>query len=95
MRTNCTLMQMLQQVPSKLDIIGKRMSNQFMKEVILSIKPVIEGTIFCFPEKFLMLPFWENPMIKRNNKAIKSTMYPTLINKVQTVGDFYKLGENT
>ena len=90
-----SLINILQQGPSKLEYIGKKISNPFWKEVFTTIKPIFEGAIFCTPEKFMMLPFWDNPLIKRNNKAIKPRNFPLLEGIVQTIGDFYKLGETS
>ena len=88
-----SLSDILQLGPSALEAIGKKMKNPFWKEVFCSAKPTLEGAIFCHPEKLLMSPFWNNTLIKRNNRAIKPTAFPDISSVVTTVGDFYKLGE--
>ena len=52
-----------------------------------------EGAIFCSPESLLSAPFWDNPLLKGNNRAIKSSAFPNISNVVHTVADFYKVGE--
>ena len=54
----------------------------------------MEGALFTTPEKFLLSPFWDNPLVKRNNRVIKSTSFPSLANCISTVADFFKTGEN-
>ena len=89
------LLKILQLGPSKLESIGKSMSNLFWKEVLCTAKPMLEGAIFCSPESLLSAPIWENPLLKRNNRAIKPSTFATIARVAHTVGDFYKLGENT
>ena len=78
--------------PSELIRISKGLKNQFWKEVFSSAVPIIEGAIFVYPELFLLSPFWNNPQIKRNNKAIKFNNYPDISQKVSKVSDFFKSG---
>ena len=42
------------------------------------------GGTFCYPEKLLIAPFWDNPNILRNNKPIKPSAFPNLSSKVKT-----------
>ena len=91
--TNFDLFRMLHDGPSKLNQYAKLIKNNFWKEVLMSAAPMLEGAIFSFPEKFLLSPFWENPLIKRSNKVIKPNNFPSIANKVTKVGDFFKNGE--
>ena len=52
----------------------------------------MQGALFCSPEKILSAPFWDNPLITRNNKAIKHSAFPALSTKILSVTDFYKPG---
>ena len=76
--------------PSELEKMGKKLSNPFWKDVFTSAKPMLEGALFCYPEKLLMAPFWNNPLIKRNNRALRPAAFPLIASKVTTVADFYK-----
>ena len=55
----------------------------------------MQGALFCHPEKLLIAPFWDNPNIKRNNKALKPSAFPNLSLKIKTMSDFYIIGTGT
>ena len=67
----------------------KKMSNGFWKEVFCAVKPFMQGAIFCYPEKIISAPFWDNPYISRNNRAIKRSSFPNIAMKIDTISDFY------
>ena len=85
----------LQLGPNSLTNIGKKMSNKFWKEVFCAVTPFMQGALFCHPEKLLIAPFWDNPNITRNNKAIKPSAFPNLSLKIKTMSDFYLIGTGT
>ena len=39
-----------------------------------------------------MAPFWDNPYITRNNRAIKKSIFPALSHKLSSIIDFYRPG---
>ena len=49
----------------------------------------MQGAIFCYPEKILTSPLWDNPIILRNNKPLKTSAFPTLSEKIKTPADLY------
>ena len=65
-----------------------------VKKVFISIPAVIEGALFCSPEKLLQSPFWGNPAVTRNNKPIKYFNFPNLFPKIKSVSDFFDVGTN-
>ena len=81
--------ELLQLGPNLLENIGKKMSNKFWKDVFCSVTTFMQGALFCYPEKIVSAPFWDNPSISRNNRAIKTTIFPSLAMKISTIADFY------
>ena len=55
----------------------------------------MQGALFCNPENIITAPFWDNPLITRNNKAIKYSTFPSLFNKISSIADFYRPGTCT
>ena len=43
--------------PAKILKIGKRLKNDFWKEVFLTVEPTIQGAIFSHPDKILISSF--------------------------------------
>ena len=89
---SCSLNEILEMGPSKLQFIGKKMHNRFWGEVFGSVMPIMQGAYFCTPEKIFQSSFWDNPKILRSNKPIKKNAFPILANTISNVIDFYKLG---
>ena len=79
----------LQLGPNMLARIGKTFKNEFWKQIFCSVTPFMQGALFCYPEKILIAPIWDNPNILRNNKAIKKSAYPNLSEKLSTMADFF------
>ena len=75
--------------PAKFSFIGKKMGNRFWKEIFLTVGPIMQGAIFCHPEKILISTFWDNPLIVRN-KAIKKTDFPEISPKITYFQDFFQ-----
>ena len=92
---NTSIIDILQSGPNKLTFIGKKMHNKFWKQVFSAVTPFMQGALFCHPEKLFIAPFWDNPSISRNNKAIKQTAFPNLAEKINTISDFYHHGSGT
>ena len=86
--------EMLQFGPNLLTNIGKKIGNPFWKQVFIAIAPLMQGAIFCSPEKILMSPFWDNSLILRNNRPIKTSSFPAISSKIKTIADFYVNGTN-
>ena len=78
----------------RLNFIGKKMHNKFWGEVLLSVAPIMQGAIFCNPEKIYQTTFWNNPKILKNNKSIKKSSFPEISDKIINISDFYKIGTN-
>ena len=55
----------------------------------MSAAPIMEGAVFTYPEQFLLSPFWNNPLIKRNARPICHRNYPLITTKVKIVADFF------
>ena len=70
------------------------MHNKFWGEVLLSVAPIMQGAIFCNPEKIYQTTFWNNPKILKNNKSIKKSSFPEISDKIINISDFYKIGTN-
>ena len=68
------------------------MNNKFWKQDLWSVTPFMQGAVFCYPDKMLMAPFWDNPIILRNNRPIKKTVFPTISSKINAISDFYSPG---
>ena len=85
---------MLQLGPNAIVNIGKKLGNNFWKQIFCSITPFMQGAIFCHPEMILNAPFWDNSMILRNNRAIKKSAFPAIAKKINTIADFYHPGSN-
>ena len=90
-----TISDILQFGPSYLDTIGKKIGNKFWKQVFCSVGLFMQGALFCYPEKLITAPFWDNPQITRNNRAIKKSTFPTLSHKINSIIDFYHPGTCT
>ena len=86
--------ELLQFGPNFLTNIGKKIGNPFWKQVFIAIAPLMQGAIFCSPEKILMSPFWDNSLILRNNRHIKTSSFPAISSKIKTIADFYVNGTN-
>ena len=80
---------------SYLNVIGKKMTNKFWKQIFCSVELFMQGALFSYPEKIQIAPIWDNPLITRNNRAIKKSAFPTLSGKLITVSDFYRPGTGT
>ena len=89
-----SIIDFLQLGPNRIVFTGKKLSNPFWKQVFSGVMSFMQGAVFCHPEKILIAPFWDNPMIKRNNKAIKSSTFPEISQKIKTISDFYKNGSS-
>ena len=87
---DCNINKFLLYGPEKINNIGKKMQNKFWKEVFLSVKPIMQGAIFCYPEKILQSTFWDNPKILQKNKPIKKQTFPIIANKIDLIADFFK-----
>ena len=92
---NISIMELMQLGPSMLTNIGKKMTNKFWKQVLCAVTQFMQGALFCYPEKLLIAPFWENPNISRNNKPIKPSAFPDLSSKIKTMSDLYVSGSGT
>ena len=84
-----TTVKLLQFGPSKLSDIGKKCRNNFWKQIFSSAGDFMQGALFSIPENIVFAPFWNNPIIKRNRKAIKMSDFPEIANKMSIVADFY------
>ena len=91
---NVTITDLLQEGPNMLNYIGKKMSNSFWKEVFCNITLFMQGALFCYPEKILTAPFWDNPSVLQRNKAIKKSSFKNISSKIRTISDFYIPGTN-
>jgi hypothetical protein len=60
----------------------------FWGEVFNTIEPILEGSIFCSPEKVLLASFWDNPLVKRGSKPIKKGDFPEIAHVVSKLSDF-------
>ena len=89
---NLTISELLQFGPSNLSTVGKKIENKFWKQVFCSVGLFMQGALFCYPEKLIMAPFWDNPYITRNNRAIKKSIFPALSHKLSSIIDFYRPG---
>ena len=82
--------QLLQLGPALLSQIGKKLTNKFWQQVLISAVNVTEGAIFCYPEKLSISSFWYNPYILRNNKVVTPANFPEIQNHVSTLSDFFQ-----
>ena len=80
--------------PAKLCNLSKSLKNKFWAQVLQSTVPIIEGEIFCRPEKLPLSPVWHNPMIRRNNKVLRPEDFPEISSKISTLSSFYYPGTN-
>ena len=90
-----TTVEILNCGPNKLQALGKKMGNLFWKEIFVSVPAVMQGALFCSPEKLLLAPFWDNPAVTRNNKVVKENNFPGLFSKIHNMWDFFKVGTNS
>ena len=89
-----TICDILQLGPNYLSFIGKKLKNQFWKQILCSVGPIMQGALFCHPENIVTAPLWDNPHILRNNKPLKRTFFPGLSEKITTISDFFHPGTN-
>ena len=82
----------LQFGPQEMKTIGRQLNNQFWSQVLCCVAPFMEGAVFCQPQRILSAPFFENTMIGRNGKPLKSKSYPDISRNIKTVSDFYVPG---
>ena len=90
-----TIPEILQFGPNFLTFVGKKVKNNFWKQVFCAVNPIMQGALFCHPEKIVTAPLWDNPLITRNNKPLKGSAYPHLSGKITTMSDFYHPGTST
>ena len=83
---------LLQEGPNLLSYIGKKLSNKFWKEVLCNVNLFMQGALFCYPEKIFTAPFWDNPNILQNNKAVKKLSFINISSRIKTISDFYEPG---
>ena len=76
--------------PAKLKWISKKLKNPFWKEILETIEPIQEAALFSYPEKILLASFWDNPLVKKNNRVITWRMFPEIAGAVTKLGDFFK-----
>ena len=86
--------QLLTLGPAFLCQIGKKLKNKFWNQTLTSVINVFKGIIFCSPEKLTQSTFWNNPLIRRNNKVIKPADFPEIVEKVVFLGDFFYQNTN-
>lgn len=53
--------------PTKLEYIGKKMANMFWRDVFISVKEKMQGSLLSVPEKIPIAPFWDNTALTKNN----------------------------
>ena len=80
--------------PAKLEYIGKRVHNLLWRDVLISVKTVMQGSLLSAPEKIVLSPLWDNPVITKNGKTLKPANYPVPADKICQVSDFFQLGTN-
>ena len=86
---NLNIPDLLQMGPNFFDKMSKLIKNPFWSQVLGAVSPLMQGAMFCYPEKIVTAPFWGNPNILRGNRPIKKDMFPILANKVKNVADLY------
>ena len=80
--------------PTKLCHLSKSLKNKFWAQVLQTTVPLIEGEIFCRPEKLVLSSVWHNPLIRRNNKVLRPEDFPEIAKKISTLSSFYYPGTN-
>ena len=78
----------LQLCPLKYKSLNKKINNDFWSQVFATIDPIMQGAIFSYPEKFMLSSWWDNPLILRNNRALRREDYP-LLRSLNRVSNFY------
>ena len=63
--TTITAVDLLQFGPNMIVNIGKKIFNNFWKQIFCAVTNFMQGAIFCNPEKTILAPFWDNPIIKK------------------------------
>ena len=89
-----SLTDIIQFGPNFLVNIGKKLNNQFWKQIFSNVNPFMQGAILCYPENISVAPIWDNPLFTRNNKPLKRTQYPNISKKINMIADFYRPGTN-
>ena len=67
--------------PTKLSLISKYLNNIFWKEVLKGVNHFMQRAVFRLPEKFILAPLWDNPMIQRNKTPLKEAAMPIISQK--------------
>ena len=52
----------------------------------------MQGALFWYPEKIVITPIWDNPIVTRNNKPLKKSDFPGISQTISTMSDFYEPG---
>ena len=81
-----------QSSPKTISTISRSIKNPFWKQVLGSITPIMQGALFCFPEKLVNAPFWDNKYILRNERPISKNHFPIWSNIIKKVADFFHPG---
>ena len=82
---------LLEMGPTKIQSIGKKINNKFWKEVFGTVVSIIQGAIFCHPEKILLTSFWNNPLVTKN-RPIKESDFPNISQHFKYFQDFFEVG---
>lgn len=84
--------ELMQLGPQQIVNIGKKLKNDFWKQVLSNVTPFMQGAIYMHPEKIILAPLWGNPFFLRNNKKLKITDFPIISKQIQKVADFFEPG---
>ena len=55
----------------------------------MTVVPLLQGVVFCCPEKIFIAPIWDNKFLLRDGKTLKKPQYPLISSTVNTLSDFY------
>ena len=92
-RVGVSVSQLLQMGASKFLEISKLLRNPFWKQVFQTIPHLTEGAAFCYPEKVITSPFFNNPLVVRN-RPIKTSDFPELVIPEISLAHFYYPNSN-
>ena len=71
-----SLTELLNFGPSKFETIGKRIKNNFWRDVFLSVKSVTEGSLDLTPEKIILAPIRETLVSQGMAEPLEKNIFP-------------------
>ena len=74
---------------NKIRITASKITNPFWKQVLNLIDKFTKASIYCFPYRLLMFPFWENPFVLSESKPMCQNQFANLGKTLKYTFEFF------